>query len=168
VLRARDHALTQILALHPARERHAQRAHQIGVLAVRLGHPAPPSIPGDVHHRRQRVQHSHRPHLAPHDVRHLLNSVGVPRRRQPDRGGKRGEARRHHTVERLVVEDRRDLQARLGEEIPLDRVDALGDLVRQLVAEQAYAGDMADAPSDQAVHLTAHRPVGGQQCEGND
>jgi hypothetical protein len=30
------------------------------------------------------------------------------------------------------VEDRWDLQARLADEIPLDRVDALGDLVGQL------------------------------------
>jgi hypothetical protein len=71
-------------------------------------------------------------------------------------------------VQRLVVEDRWDLQARLGDEIPLDRVDALGDLVGQLVPEQADAGDVPDALSEQAVHLAGHRPIRSQQGQRND
>jgi hypothetical protein len=66
------------------------------------------------------------------------------------------------------VEDRWDPQARLGDEIPLDRVDALGDLVGQLVAEQADAGDVPDALSEQAVHLAGHRPLRSEQGQRND
>lgn len=114
------------------------------------------------------MEHADRPHLAPHDVRHLFDGVRVPGGCQPDRRGKGDEAGRHHPVQRLVVEDRWDLQARLGDETPLDRVDALGDLVGQLVPEQADAGDMPDALSEQAVHLAGHRPVRSEHGQRND
>jgi hypothetical protein len=168
VLRAGDHTLTQVLALHPARKRHTHSAHQVGVLAVGLRDATPARVAGDIHHRRERMEHADRPHLAPHDVSHLPHSVRIPRRGQPERRRKRREVRCHYAVERLVVEERRDLQARFGDEISLDRVDAVGDLLRQLVPEQADAGDVSDAVSEQAVHLVPYRAIGAEQRQGND
>jgi hypothetical protein len=83
VLGADQHALAQVLALHAAREGDAHGAHEIGVLAVGLGHPPPARIAGDVHDGRQGMEHPHRPHLASHDIRHLLDGRRVPRRRNP-------------------------------------------------------------------------------------
>jgi hypothetical protein len=98
----------------------------------------------------------------------LLDGVRIPRGCQPNRRREGGEVGRHHPVQRLVVEDRRDFQARLGDEIPLDRVHALRDLVRQFVPEQADTGHVADPLSKQAIHLARHRAVSAEQGQRND
>ena len=87
VLRGRQHALGQVVALQSARVGDAHGAHEVGILSVGLAHPPPTGIAGHVHDGRQRLELAHRPHLAPDDVGHLLHRRGVPRRREPDRGG---------------------------------------------------------------------------------
>jgi hypothetical protein len=168
VLGAGDDPIAQVAALHPSRERDAHRADQIRVLAVGLGHPAPAGVASDVHDRRKGMEHADRSHLAAHDVRHLLDRAGIPGRGQADRRREGGEARGDHAVERLIMEDRGDLEARLGDQVPLDGVDALCDLVGQLVPQQPDAGDMADAVAQEAVHLAAHRPVRPDDGERDD
>jgi hypothetical protein len=115
VLGAGQHALAQVFSLHAAREGDAHGGDEVRILAVGLVDSAPAGIAGDVHDGRQRAEQTHGAHLAPHDVRHLLHGIGVPRRRQPDRGGKVRKAARHHAVQSLVVEDRRDPEAGLGD-----------------------------------------------------
>jgi hypothetical protein len=47
--------------------------------------------------------------------------------------------RRHHAVQRLVVEERRDLEAGFGDQAALDGVDVLGDHLGRLVPNQAHS-----------------------------
>jgi hypothetical protein len=91
--------------------------------------------------------------LTPHDVGHLLHGCRIPSRRKADRRRKGGEVRGDDAVQRLVVEDRRDLEARFCEQVALDGIDRLRDRLGRLMAEEA------DALFDQPVSLAAHQPV---------
>jgi hypothetical protein len=55
------------------------------------------------------------------------------------------EVGRHDAVQRLVVEDRRDAEAGLFDQVALDGVDRLRDRLGRLVAEQAKPADVPDA-----------------------
>jgi hypothetical protein len=68
-------------------------------------------------------------------------------------------------VQRLVVEDRRDLEARFGDQVALDGIDRLRDRLGRLVAQQTNAGDVADALFDQHVRLAAHQPVAVEESQ---
>jgi hypothetical protein len=168
VLRTGDHAFAQVVALHPVREGDAHRADEIRVLAVRLGHTSPARVARDVHDRRERMEHADCAHLATHHVCHLLDPVRVPGRGERDRGREGGEPGSDDPVQRFVVEDRRDLQACLRDEVVLDRVDARRDLVRQLVPEEADPGNVPDAVRQEALELVADRAVRAEQRERND
>jgi hypothetical protein len=168
VLRGREYALAQVRPLQAARVGDAHGADEIGILAVGLAHPPPAWIAGHVHDRRQRLEQAHGPHLAPDDVRHLFRRRGVPRRRKPDRGGERAEVGRHHAAHRFVVEDRRDLEPRLRDQVALDGVDRLGEDLGRLVPNQAKCGHRPDAVFEQGVELAAVRPLGVEQRQRKD
>ena len=154
--------------MQPARVGHTQRAHEVGILSVRLARPPPAGIARHVEDGRERLELAHRAHLTPDDVGHFLRRRGVPRRREPDRGGELCEVRRDHAAHRFVVEDRRDLEPRLRHEVTLDGVDRLRDLLGRLVPDQTERGNMPDALLQLFVKLTLDGAVSAEQPHGKD
>ena len=127
----------------------AELRREVRVLAVGLLDPAPAGVARDVEHRRQRMPGTGQQHPPADGRGHRRHGVRVERRRRADRllEARRGPG--DEAVEALLVDDRRDPQPRLLDELALDRVGGLGHLDRAQVRRAGEARDVAD-------------PVGGQ------
>ena len=128
----------------------AERAGEVGVLAVRLLDPPPAGVARDVEDRRQRMPGTGEQHPAPDRLGHRRHRVGVERRRGADRLLEAGRGPRDEAVQALLVDDRRDAQSRSLDELALDGVGGLGHLDGAEVRRAGEARDVAD-------------PVGGQR-----
>ena len=143
VLAGRDDPGGDVVALHPADVGDAELGREVGVLAVRLLDAAPARVAGGVEDRRERQPAADREHAPPDRGRDRLDELGVERRRRADRLLERGRAAGEQAVERLLVEDRRDPEPRLLDEVALDRVAGLGGAGGIEVGRARHAADLA-------------------------
>ena len=123
----------------------AELGREVRVLAVGLLDPAPARVAGDVEDRGERVAGAGQQHPPADRGGHRRDDVGVEARGGADR---LLEARRRpgdEAVEALLVDDRRDPEPRLLDEVALDRVGGLGHLDRPQVGRAGQPGDLADA-----------------------
>ena len=110
--------------LEPADVGAAHLGRQVGVLAVGLLDPAPARIARDVEHRREGLSGPGGQHAPADRRRHHLDELGVPRGGGADRLLEGRRVPGQQAVQRLLVDDRRDPQARLLDEVALDLVRA--------------------------------------------
>ena len=125
VLRARHQLVARavVAALGALDARGGEHRVQVGILAGRLGDPAPPRLVGDVHHRRVGLLEADGCRLA-RAVRGVVEGdlrVEARARAQRDRED-RAEA-----VNRVEGEQDRDLESRLLNGHPLELPDPLSD-----------------------------------------
>ena len=152
VLAGRDDAGRDVVALHAAHVRDAERRRQVRVLAVRLLDPAPAGVAGDVEHGGEREPAADRQHPPPDRRRDRLDQLRVERRRRPDRLLERGRAPGEQAVERLLVEDGRDPEPRLLDEEALDRVARLGRPGGVEVRGPGHPADLPDPLREPVAH----------------
>ena len=120
---------------------------------------APPTgVSRDIHHRRQGLTHAHRAHLSTDEVRHSLDQLWRPRRRQADGRRKVGCFWGDESVERFVVDDDRDAQARVLDQELLDAVGCLGHPLRRLVTEHSQHGNLSHPLAQDLGHLVWVEP----------
>ena len=146
------------VAMTPSREvgalerldvRAAELGGEVRVLAVGLLDAAPARVAGDVEDRRQRMAGAGQQHPPADGRRHRGDDVGVEARGGPDR---LLEARRRpgdEAVQAFLVDDRRDPESRLLDQVALDRVGRLGHLDGSQVRRPRQPGDLADAVAGQ-------------------
>jgi hypothetical protein len=122
VLRGRDHALAEVATLEPAHERHAHLRDQVGVLAEGLLGPSPAWIAADVEHRCKPLMRADGTHLPPDRVAEHVGELRLPCTCQSDRLREDGRLAGHQAGTDLLVDDRRDAEAGLLGQVPLDRI----------------------------------------------
>ena len=116
------------------------RADQVRVLAVGLLDAAPARIARDVDDRRQHVLHAAGARLPRRDREDLLDQLRD--RTWPPSAiacGKLVAAGADEAVQRLLVHQRRDAEARLLDQVLLDRVGELGRALGVVVAVRRAA-----------------------------
>ncbi len=145
VLAGRDDAGGHVVALHPADVGDAELGREVGVLAIRLLDAAPARVAGGVEDRREREPAADREHAPADRGRDRLDELGVEGRRRADRLLERRRPAGEQAVERLLVEDRGDPEARLLDEVALDRVAGLGGARRIEVGRARDPADLAHA-----------------------
>ena len=145
VLRGRDDAVAQVVALQPADERDAHARDEVRVLAERLLGAAPARIAADVEHRRRgpggRRSRASASRIASASA---SASAGLPGARDADRLREDRRVSRHQARADLLVHDRRDAEPRLVDEVALDLV---GERCRLLRRRRLLApADARDVP----------------------
>ena len=160
VLAGRDDTVGEDRALEAADVGAAERRREVRVLAVGLLDPAPARVARDVEDRRERVAGARREHPAA-DRRVDIASTrsGSQVAAAPIDCWKHGRVARQQPVERLLVDDRRDPEARLLDEVALDLVGERRDVRDLEVRRAGQAGDLADA-----VARAAPRPLAGSNA----
>ena len=96
----------QVLPLEPVHARGGRLGAEVRVLAGALHDPAPPRVPGDVHHRREGPVDAGRGRLRRGDAGRLLDRRHVPARRLAERD----REHRPVAVDHVEPEDHRDLE----------------------------------------------------------
>ena len=132
VLRRRDHAVAQRLALQPLHERDAHPGDEIRILAERLLGAAPARIAAHVEDGSEAVVRADRAHLAADRLGQRPGERRVPGARKADRLREDRRVARHQPGADLLVDDRGDAEPGLLDEVALDRV---GELRRFLGAK---------------------------------
>ena len=128
-LAGREHAVGEVGALERLDVGAAELGGEVRILAVRLLDPAPARVARDVEDRRQRVAGAGQAASADGSSRpSSATTAGSKRRRRADRLLEARRGPRDQAVEALLVDDRRDAQPRLLDEVALDRVGRLGHL----------------------------------------
>ena len=159
VLGRGDHAGGGVRSLETAHERDAHARDEIRVLAERLLEAAPARVAADVEHGPEALVRARRPHLRPYRVRELLDQRRLPRAREPDRLREDRRVPRHQARADLLVDDRRNPQARLLDERPLERVGELGNLLGAQPARTGDPGHLAKTVAQQHVRLRPESPL---------
>ena len=133
VLAGRDHAVGEVGALEGLDVRTAEHRGEVRVLAVGLLDPAPARVARDVEDRRERVAGAGQQH-PPADRRgHRRDDVGVEARGGADRLLEARRSPRDQAVQALLVDDRRDPESRLLDEVAWIALAVCGDLDRAQV-----------------------------------
>ncbi len=137
------------------------RVTRCGILAVGLLEPAPAWVAADVEHGRQAVMGADRPHLQPDRIGECGVELGPERRRDADRLREHGGVAGHQAGADLLVDDRRDAQPGVFEEVPLELVGEGRRLAGGEAAGAAHASDVPDPVDEQRpVARAASKPVG--------
>ena len=102
--------------------RRSPARRRVRILAVGLLDPAPARIARHVEHRRERMPGTGREHPSPDRRRHRLDELGIPGRRRADRLLEARRVAGHQAVQRFLVDDRRDAEPRLLDQVALDLV----------------------------------------------
>ncbi len=145
VLARADDPLAQVLGLQASDVGRAHASRQVRVLAVRLLHPPPAGIPGDVEDGRQRVTGADCQHLAADDAGHFGHQRLVPRRCQADGLRELGGIPRAIARHAFFVDHDRDPQARPFDHDALDLVHEPGAPRRSQTGRRADTRHVADA-----------------------
>ena len=145
VLAGGDHAIGEIRALQGLDVGDTEGRGEVRVLAVRLLDPSPARIARDVEDRRERVPGPGHQHPPADRRRHRGDDVGVEARGRPDRLLEARRGPRDQAVQALLMDDRRDPEPRLLDEVVLDLVRRVGDLGRSQVRGSRQARDLPDA-----------------------
>ena len=152
VLRGGDDAVVQGVALERRRVGVAHLGGQVRVLAVGLLDPSPARVAGDVEDGRQGVARAGQQHPLADRRGDLPDDGRVEGRGGPDR---LLEARRvpgHQPVQALLVDDARDPQAGVLDQVALDVVVGSGDVHGPQVGRAGEAGDLADPVGRERGH----------------
>ena len=122
VLGGRDDALGQVGSLERLDVGAAEDRGEVRILAVGLLDPAPAGIAADVEDRGERVPGAGQQHPPPDRGGGRRDDVGVEARGGADRLLEAGGLPGDEAVQALLVDDRRDPQPRLLDQVALDRV----------------------------------------------
>ena len=141
-------------ALQAAHVGAAGDGDEVGVLAHGLLDPAPPVVAHDVDDRRQTLLHPDRGHVAADRGGHPLDEVGVEGGAPGDGRGVDGGAVGGEAREALLVDDRRDAQARAVDHRAL-LAHQLGRALRG--RERAAAVDAGEVAEPVAARLGERR-----------
>ena len=115
-----DHAMGEVGALEGLDVRDPERRGEVRVLAVCLLDPSPARIARDVEDRRERMAGAGQEHPAANGGRHRRDDAGVEARGGADRLLEARRGPRDQAVQALLVDDRRDTEPRLLDEVVLD------------------------------------------------
>src|SRR4029078_422635 len=154
------------VALYPPHDAHAHARDQIRILAEGLLRPAPARVAADVQHPREPLLRAPRPHVHADRAARRAGDLRIPRARQSDRLREHGRLAGHQAGADLLVDDRRDTDPLLLDEIALAGVREQG---RGLGPERARArdpGDVGDAVAEQRFGALALEFTG--TCELED
>ena len=145
MLRRRDHTGAQVVALQPAHESDAHAGDKVRVLAERLLEPPPARVATDVEHGSEALMRTSRTHLLSYGGGELLDERRLPRARKADRLREDRCVARHQPGADLLVDDGRDAEPRLLDEVALQEVRELRRFVRPPAARPRDARDLTEA-----------------------
>ena len=128
--------------LQAAHRRQAHPRHEVRVLAVGFLDAPPARVARHVHHRGEHLLRAAGPHLLRDHGEGALHQVWVPRARQGDGLREAGRLLPLQPVQRLLVKDHGDAEARVVLHPPLDRVGELRLRTRPVAVARAL--DPAD------------------------
>ena len=133
------------LCLHSPHVTDTHAAGELGIFAVRLLQSAPAGIPGDVEDRRQRQPGADGPELATDHVGDLLDQRRVPGGGEVDALRKLRRPTGAEPTGGLFVDDCRDPQPRVLDEVALDLVPQFRHPLRPRPRLNGDPADLADA-----------------------
>ncbi len=165
VLRGRDDARCDVVALEAAHERDAHAPDEIRILAERLLEAAPARIAADVENGPETLMHARGAHLRPDRVGQRFDERGLPRAGEPDRLREDRRVARHQPGADLLVHDGGNTEPRVVDQMALERVRELGRLLRSQAARAGDARDLADPVPQQVVSAGVEPAVAARELE---
>ena len=153
VLARGDDAVGDVVPLEAANVRQAEHHGEVRVLPVRLFDPTPAGVARDVEDRRQGDPPAGRQHPPSERVGHGQDQLRVEGGGRSDRLLERWRIPGEQPMERLLVEEGRDPQPRLLEQVPLDLVAGPSHVGGIQVGGAGDPGDVAEAVLEEAVRL---------------
>ena len=160
MLRRRDHTGAQVVALQPAHESDAHAGDEVRVLAERLLEPSPARVATDVEHGPEALMRPSRAHLLSYGGGERLDERRLPGARKADRLREDRCLARHQPGTDLLVDDGRDAEPRLLDEVTLEEVRELRRFVRSPTARPRDARDLTE-PVTEELGRDRREPAAG-------
>jgi len=148
-----QNALAQVVTLQPAYIFHPKLADQGGVLAKGFFDTAPARVARHVKHRSQTLPRAHRQHFSADTIGHFARQFRLEGAGQADDLREDRIARRHQPHAALFMQNGRNAQARLFDQMALELVANRCGFLWRVDRSATQARDLPDTVRQPRFHL---------------